>query len=133
MNKRTAFTTILCLILAAASCFGSHIRVLGLSQVKGLEQLEILARDVVEVVPVSISSVSQEIEIPESGRLDFYLKAPQDPKPEDISVTPVLSVDFDDVDSDMILLLRANESGTKPGYNYLLIDASERDLSLIHI
>jgi hypothetical protein len=122
MILRTTGLILLYLSLSAVVLSASSFRVMGLSQIKGMERLELVTADGVVVVPVSISSLSEAFDIPSSGRLDFYIQAPKN----DEDVEPVLSVSLTDISTDVILLLRADLSMVQPTYKYVTIENSPR-------
>lgn len=122
--KNTALMLV-CVTLPIIQTLAGSFRVLGLSQVQGLERLEIVTPAGVKTVGVSISSVSQAFEIPESGELNFYRKAPKaDETPE-----PAFTVNFNQASSNIILLLRPDDTIAEPAYKYSLIEDSEQAFS----
>ena len=126
MNVKWFVVCSVFLLVLGGDCLGGSFRVLGLSQVRGLEVLEIVSGDEIKKVPISISSVSPEYSIPESGRVDFFRKAPVG----DETAIPVFSVKFPSPDEDMIVLLRVGDKNSTVPYQHVLIADSTEDFPL---
>jgi hypothetical protein len=111
------------LLSISLSVSAREFRVLGLSQLKGLEQLEFRGSSGIELLPVSVSSFSNSYAIPQSGVTDFYLKVPEVSEAGE-EPSPLFSITFPVDCEDVIVLLRADAKSSQLTYKYMLIDDS---------
>ncbi|WP_269538941.1 hypothetical protein [Cerasicoccus fimbriatus] len=116
-------TTSLLLVGAIGFCgslIADNFRVVSLSQIPNLASLEYPNGDEVTTVPVSISSFSKPMPIPQSRELALYDKAPL-PNEEK---RPILNLKFPKSAGDVIVLLKAVQTAQGPTYRYEILDDS---------